>query len=303
MHICSLRGSGGGMASAPRGGKTTRSNPRSNPNPREPNKVPTGKGAVDEENYEAEDKEKLGRAQRPGARTKDRTAHTKPGAGHSGGAEGTPPRWKKPKAVKHGAFLFNRYETSEEEEAVIKGMRGEEEDEAMHANIVAAIEAESDSVLANFGTEDLAKVVLITIKAAVPAIVKAVQKQLSASVDCYKLDKCKLESRYKEDELEQYSRKENVRINGIEETDEETEDQLVEKVCQLAAAAGATVTEKDISTAHRLGGAKKQGKIRPTIVRFVSRRKKAELMRNKSTLREKEEHRDIFISDDLTRLR
>ncbi|KAL7375110.1 hypothetical protein ABVT39_012098 [Epinephelus coioides] len=175
------------MASAPRGGKTTRSNPRSNPNPREPNKVPTGKGAVDEENYEAEDKEKLGRAQQPGARTKDRTTHTKPSAGHSGGAEGTPPRWKKPKAVKHGAFLFNRYETSEEEEAVIKGMRDEEEDEAMHADVVAAIEAESDSVLANFGTEDLAKVVLITIKAAVPAIVKAVQKQLSASVDCSSL--------------------------------------------------------------------------------------------------------------------
>ncbi|KAL7375153.1 hypothetical protein ABVT39_012820 [Epinephelus coioides] len=180
------------MASVPRGGKTTHSNPRNNPNPR---------GSVDEENYEAEDKEKLGRAQQPGARTKDRTVQV-------------------------------RYETSEEEEVVIKGMRGEEEDEAMHPDIVAATEAESDSVLANFGTEDLAKV----------------------------LDKCILESRYKEDELEQYSRKENVRINGIEETDEETEDQLVEKVCQLAAAAGTTVTEKDISTAHRLGGTEKQGK-------------------------------------------
>ncbi|KAL7385950.1 hypothetical protein ABVT39_002325 [Epinephelus coioides] len=195
------------MASAPRGGKTTRSNPRSNLNSREPNKVQTGKGSVDEENYEAEDKEKLGRAQRSGARTKYSTAHTKSSAGHSGGAEGTPPRWKKPKAVKHGAFLSNRYDTSEEEEVVIKGMRGAEEDEAMHTDIVAAIEAESDSVLANFGTEDLAKVVLITIKATVTAIVRAVQKQLSASVDCYKLDKCILESRCKEDELEQYSRK------------------------------------------------------------------------------------------------
>lgn len=289
------------MASAPRGGKTSRLNLRSNPNMKEPNKASTEKGAVMEENLETEDKESWGRGQRYDVRAKDNTV--KPGVGCKGEAERSLPRWKKPTVGKPGAFLSNRYETSEEEEVVIKSMRGEEEDEAMHADIMTAIEAETDSVLANFGTEDLTKVVLITIKAAVPAIVKAVQKQLSASMDRHKLDKSILESRYKEDELEQYSRKENVRINGIEETDNETEGQLVEKVCQLAAAAGLTITENDISTAHRLGGTRKQAKIRPTIVRFVSRRRKAELMRSKSTLREKEEYKDIFISDDLTRLR
>lgn len=82
--------------------------------------------------------------------------HSKSSAGQSGGAEGTPSGWKKPKDVKDGAFLSNRYETSEEKEAVIKCMRGEEE--AMHADIAAATEAESDSVLA--------EVMLITIKVA-----------------------------------------------------------------------------------------------------------------------------------------
>lgn len=138
----------------------------------------------------------------------------------------------------------------------------------MHMDIMAAVEAETDSILADFGTEDLTKIVLITIKAAVPAIVRAVQKQLMASADSYKLKKNILESRYKEDELDQYSRKENIRISGIEEeqSGEETEDQLVEKVCKLAAAAGTTIKENDISTVHRLGGTRKQGKTRPIIV-------------------------------------
>ncbi|CAJ1069587.1 uncharacterized protein LOC126404350 [Xyrichtys novacula] len=186
----------------------------------------------------------------------------------------------------------NRFEASEEEGAAIKGLRGEEK-EAMQAKIMAAIESESNSVLASFGAEDLAKIMLITIKAAVPAMVKVVQKQLSASVDCYRLDRNILESRYSEDEFEQCSRKENVRVTGIDVSQHETEEQLVTVVCQLATAAGVNIIKNDISTSHRLG-ARKQGKSRPTIVRFVSRRK------NKSELKNKDEYKEVYISDDLT---
>ncbi|KAL7391788.1 hypothetical protein ABVT39_014910 [Epinephelus coioides] len=77
----------------------------------------------------------------------------------------------------------------------------------MHADIMAAVEAKTGSILAKFGTEDLAKIVLITIKAAVPAIVKAVQKQLDLSVGKMKVNNNILECKYKEDELEQYSRR------------------------------------------------------------------------------------------------
>ncbi len=115
-------------------------------------------------------------------------------ASSSGGAEGALPRWNTRKAVRPGAFLTNRFEASEEEDAVIKDLRGMEEEEAMNAEIMAAAEAEPDPVLTHFGAEDLTKVELLTIKATVPAIVKAVQKQLSASVDCHKLDKSILES-------------------------------------------------------------------------------------------------------------
>lgn len=140
--------------------------------------------------------------------TKDNAGHARPGIGTGRGARG-PPKWRRPKAPRPGVFL-SKYETSEEEDAMIRGMRGESQEETMHMDIMAAVEAETDSILSDFGTEDLTKIVLITIKAAVPAIVRAVQEQLMASADSFKLDKNILESRYKEDELDQYSRKENV---------------------------------------------------------------------------------------------
>lgn len=43
-------------------------------------------------------------------------------------------------------------------------------------------------------------------------------------------------------------------------TGEETEDQLEDKVCKLAAVAGSTIKESNIPTVHRMGGTKKQGK-------------------------------------------
>ncbi|KAK7879125.1 hypothetical protein WMY93_034095 [Mugilogobius chulae] len=193
--------------------------------------------------------------------------------------------------TRSGAYFSNRYDMNDEDEALLNACK-------------AAVEAETEAVLADFGTEDLTKIVLITIKAAVPAIVKAVQKQLLASNDSSRAHRNILLSRYKEDELEQYSRKENVRIHGIQEENmEETEEILVEKVCKLAAEAGTNIRESDISAVHRLGGAKKQGKTRPVIVRFVSRRKKAELMRNKAVLRSNSSSKNIFISDDLTSMR
>ncbi|KAL7392396.1 hypothetical protein ABVT39_024269 [Epinephelus coioides] len=57
--------------------------------------------------------------------------------------------------------------------------------------------------------------------------------------------------------------------------------------------------EEDISMAHWLGGVKKQRKMRPVIVRFVSRRKKADLIK----LKEKDTYKKVFICEDLTNMR
>lgn len=66
-----------------------------------------------------------------------------------------------------------------------------------------SIRGQTDSVLADFSTKDLTKTELTTIKAGVYAIVKAVQKQLDLSTDKRKVNNCLLESKYKEQELEQ----------------------------------------------------------------------------------------------------
>lgn len=86
-----------------------------------------------------------------------------------------------------------------------------------------------------------------------------------------------LESRYKECELEQYSWKENTCISKTEEeqTGEETEDQRLEKVRKLAAAANTSTKENDIAIVHRLGGGRKQGKIRPIIVKICEQKEQS----------------------------
>lgn len=81
---------------------------------------------------------------------------------------------------------------------------------------MTAVEAKTDSILADFSPEDPKKRVLITTKVVVHAIVKAVQKQLDLCLDKRKINNI-LECKHKEGKLEQYSWKRNVRINGIKE--------------------------------------------------------------------------------------
>ena len=304
-HWCLGNGRMSYAASANRSGKTRE--PRQNTSTNKEGGRGKAIGSSDPtKNRETEGKNGKNGERSPNARqTKDSTElrSARSSARSSAGYDGTP-GGRGPKASRPGAFLSNRYETSEEDDVMIRSMRGESQEETLHSDIMAAVDAETDSILADFGTEDLTKIVLITIKAAVPAIVKAVQKQLLASVDTTRINKNILQSRYKEDELEQYTRKENVRISGIEEENgAETEDQLVEKVCKLVATSGTSIKESDISTAHRLGRVRQQGEARPVIVRFVSRRKKAELLRSKALLRNHDTHRNIFVNEDLTHLR
>lgn len=88
-----------------------------------------------------------------------------------------------------------------------------------------------------------------------------------------------------------------MRISRTEEqTREETEDQLVKMVCELTAAADTTVNESDISIVNHLGDPRKQGKARLIIVTFVSRRQKADLVRNKVVLRNQEAHKTVVIN-------
>jgi hypothetical protein len=67
----------------------------------------------------------------------------------------------------------------------------------------------------------------------------------------------------------------------------------------LLRATGVTVDANDLAAVHRTG----KGKNRHVLARFVSRRKKKEVMMSRKNLKEKAVAKDVYINDDLTVLR
>jgi len=106
---------------------------------------------------------------------------------------------------------------------------------------------------------------------------------------------------YDNDRLQQYTRRESVRINGIKQEDGETAEQVETKVLKIFADAGVDVKPEDLAAVHRAGKAKKGP--RPVLARFVSRRKRREVMQKKKSLKGKHGYDGIYINDDLTPLR
>lgn len=98
------------------------------------------------------------------------------------------------------------------------------------------------------------------------------------------------------DELEQYQRRNNIRIYGLEERAGENTDQLVLKV---AADIGADISLSDIDRSHRLGAPRMSTgnrKPRPIICKLVSYAKRREIFTKKRQLR----GTGITIREDLT---
>ena len=106
---------------------------------------------------------------------------------------------------------------------------------------------------------------------------------------------------YRNDELEQYSRRESVRMFGVAEDPNETSETTEKKAIQVFTDLGANVSPNDISACHRVGKPK-DGK-RAIIVRFCSRKSRQLVMAKKSNLKGKSGYEKVFINDDLTPLR
>lgn len=141
------------------------------------------------------------------------------------------------------------------------------------------------------------------------------RQELNATVE--QLKRNVLILKYQTDHNEQYSRRETVRIFGIsesgrtqgghgegsgEEMNAREEEELEGKVLKLFKDSGANIQPQDISVLHRTGK-RKGGDGRPVLVRFVSRKKKAEVMRAKMNLKDNPGYRKVFINEDLTVLR
>jgi exosome complex exonuclease DIS3/RRP44 len=116
----------------------------------------------------------------------------------------------------------------------------------------------------------------------------------------------------KVDELEQYSRRNNVRISGVPETVGEDTDALV---IQLAKAIGCDLQPGEIDRSHRVGPKDLSKGPRPLLVKMMAYRSKRALTSRRSGLKSKSgkvifpdlkwanDAGRVFINDDLTSTR
>ena len=93
-----------------------------------------------------------------------------------------------------------------------------------------------------------------------------------------------LEKQWEVNRLEQYARKWNMQVYGINEKEKE-EDCKKEVVKFAKNKLGLQISRKDIDIAHRVGR-KLRGKSRATIVRFHSHEKKTSFVKAKRVLRD-----------------
>lgn len=98
--------------------------------------------------------------------------------------------------------------------------------------------------------------------------------------------------------LEQYGRRNNVRIDGITDTENETASETGKMVVEIlnAKIPELKLTTRDIDIAHRIGSYKKENK-RTVIVKLVSRMTKQEILRKKKIFGPDK----VYINEDLTK--
>lgn len=138
--------------------------------------------------------------------------------------------------------------------------------------------------------------------------VKQILNPLKASVENLETKLKASDAQYKDlelkhDDLEQYSRRQNVRISGITEQEGEDTDQLIVKFAKDALKVDITAT--DIDRSHRVGRKTQSKPTRDIIVRFVSYKSKSLFMRSRKAVRtyNNEHSTSHFVNEDLTRKR
>lgn len=135
-------------------------------------------------------------------------------------------------------------------------------------------------------------------------ISEAVETKLEALVSRYEekllqksqeIDELKLQLAERTDELEQYQRRNCLRIFGEAERDGEDTDCIAISVAKKI---GVQLELSDIDRSHRVGR-KTNGGTRPIIVKFTSYRKRREMFESKRKLKKT----GVTIREDLTRMR
>ena len=165
---------------------------------------------------------------------------------------------------------------------------------------------------------EIARVVEVTIQNLLPTIVETIRSAVEKS--CEKkmsalegelltlkesLERDRVLAKIQNDKMEQYSRRENVKVYGMKEREGEKEGDLISLLEEVGTAMEVEVDSKAISAIHRLGR-KEQG-TRPVIVRFSNRRERSKLLDKKKSLKDNQCVKDnprlenhVSISEDLT---
>ena len=95
---------------------------------------------------------------------------------------------------------------------------------------------------------------------------------------------------------EQYSRKNNIKIMGVREEDEETEEMLIEKInCILDSKTGITIDPYKIVAIHRIPG--KSGMPKPVLVKLMNNNEKTKVMKKRKFMK----HAGYRLVDDVTK--
>lgn len=148
------------------------------------------------------------------------------------------------------------------------------------------------------------------IATAVQAATEPLLEKLSelGTVDLHDEAKQKIQSAFQRqkleiDRLEQYSRRDSIRISGVPE---ERQENTNEKVIKVVSDLGLSIQPSDISVSHRLGpynGNSNNVRPRPIIAKFVRRDIKTQICRNKKKIKNVQGRENVFIDEDLTPLR
>ena len=131
------------------------------------------------------------------------------------------------------------------------------------------------------------------------------EKQKRKACECNERKVSDLESkidllRYENDRLEQYSRRENIRVLNLSEpAGTETKEELEAGVAEVCSQTGIAVTAIDFAACHRVGKRKTE-KPRHVLVRFVNRRIRDAVIRGRRHLKGKDGFDGIYINEDLT---
>ncbi|KAL8605228.1 hypothetical protein ACOMHN_031169 [Nucella lapillus] len=151
----------------------------------------------------------------------------------------------------------------------------------------------------------LATAVVVAVTEAMKGVVKSVKAQLQTAAMPttreHRLFAALTRLTYDNDRLQQYTRKESLRIHGVKIEAGETAEQVETKALKVFTDAGVEVAADDIAAVHRAG--KEVKGTRPILVKFMSRRKRRLVMEKKKNLKGKTGYERVFVNDDLTPLR